>query len=63
MYEIGFHEQVGFTEAVDDVLQHRLRGSREFHSASGWELSLYVEGRFWEDEGTAILGLYLQRSF
>jgi hypothetical protein len=63
MYEVGFHEQAGFTEAVDDVLQHRLRGSREFHSASGWDLSLYAEGRIWEDEGSAILGLYLQRSF
>ena len=63
MYEVGFHEQAGFTEAVDDVLQHRLRGSREFHSASGWDLSVYAEGRFWEDEGSAILGLYLQRSF
>ncbi len=62
-YEFGFHDNAGFTEERDDVVQHRLRGTRLFVLPSGWNISAFVEGQLWDDEGAWSLGFYAQKSF
>lgn len=63
MYEIANHDQQGFDDTNDDILQHRLRGSCDLNSLSGWGLSLYAEGVTWEDETGLLAGFYLRKSF
>jgi hypothetical protein len=63
LYEIGLEDQAGFDEDSDDLLQQRLRASREFVGSSGWSVSGYAETRFYDDEGSLLLGFYAQWSF
>jgi len=53
----------GFASDVDEILQHRLRGSFDSELGSGWRLSLYGEGRSFDDALSATLGFYLQRYY
>ena len=62
-YEIADMHQLGFSDDRDDILQHRLRGSRDFELGRGWRISLYGEGRLWDDEDSWSLGGYLQKTF
>jgi hypothetical protein len=62
-YEIADMHQIGFSDDRDDILQHRLRGSRDFELGRGWRISLYGEGRLWDDEDSWSLGGYLQKTF
>ncbi len=55
--------QDGFDADVDEILQHRLRGSFETELGSGWRLSLYGEGRNFDDALSASAGFYLQRNY
>ena len=62
-YEVANQDNQGFADDNDDLLQHRLRASREHHTRSGWSVSGYVEADYWEEEEALTLGLHLQRSF
>ena len=62
-YELSFNNNVGFDDTVDDILQHRFRASRDIRELFGWSLSLNAEVRTFDDEGSASVGLYMQRSF
>ena len=63
MYEVTKTDQIGFDIGSDDLLQHRLRGSRSFTLPSGWDLSTYAESTIDDQLLTFSLGLYLQWSF
>jgi len=63
MYELADFRQNGFDSTNDDILQHRLRLSHDWFTASGWSLSWYAEGILWSDELGAVVGAFLQRSF
>jgi hypothetical protein len=63
LYELSSQRQDGFTPEFADILQHRLRASRDFQFESLWRLSVFAEGLLWDDEPSVNLGLFLQRSF
>lgn len=63
MYELSQNDWSDFDVDSDDLLQHRVRATREVHLQSGWDLSMYGQGLFWDDESSWSLGVYLQHSF
>jgi hypothetical protein len=63
LYEISDQRQDGFTEDFDDIVQHRVRGSRDFRFGPAWRLSVYAEGYYWNEDPAASAGFFLQRSF
>ncbi len=63
LYEIAMHDQLSFDADNDDLLQHWVRVGRDFHTESGWGVSLYAETRLWDEESSWSLGFHLQRSF
>ena len=63
LYELADFRQNGFNSNNDDILQHRLRGSHEIFTLSGWTFSWYAEALYWSDEFGAVVGAFLQRSF
>lgn len=63
-YEYAAHDQEGFESDVDDIVQHRLRGSREFRTSGGWDVSVHLQTLLWdEDEDSWSFGFYIQKSF
>ncbi len=62
-YQFAHHTIEEFENDADDVLQHRLSVGRELRDFWGWRASLQVEGRVFDDEGSATLGFYLQRAY
>jgi len=62
-YELMKNDQHGFDPLNDELVQHRLHVSRDFHSIVGWSASLYAEALRQEEEDTWSLGFFLQRSF
>lgn len=62
-YEIGQHHEIGFSDDIDDILQHRLRGGRDFGLVRGWRVSTYVEAVTWDEEIAFLLGAYVQKDF
>jgi hypothetical protein len=62
-YELVNQDNLGFADDNDDLVQQRLRGSRQVTTRSGWYLSGYVEADYWEDEQGLTLGFNVQRSF
>lgn len=62
-YEFSWNTIVGFADDADDVLQHRLRFSRDLRDFAGWSVDLHAEGRIFDDEGSITLGFYLQRRY
>jgi hypothetical protein len=62
-YELAHHHNQGFGNDRDDILQHRLRGTRDFGLVHGWRVSCYVETMIWDDEGALMLGAYVQKDF
>lgn len=62
-YEWALHHIDGFNANNDDLPQHRVRASREFHGPSGWSLSGHAEAGLWDDETSFAVGIYLQKSF
>jgi hypothetical protein len=62
-YEWALNHIDGFNANNDDLPQHRVRASREFHGPSGWSLSGHAEAGLWDDETSFAVGIYLQKSF
>ena len=62
-YEIANHQQHDFSSNIDDILQQRFRVSRDFFWSSGWSLTLHAGGNDWEDDWSASVGFYLQKTF
>jgi hypothetical protein len=62
-YEFDQYDFIGFTDANDQLPQHRLHVSRDFHSQSGWSFSVHAEWLHYADEDALSAGIYLQRSF
>jgi hypothetical protein len=62
-YEFSHHNVDEFPNDADDILQHRLRVGRDWNALAGWSVSMYTEGRLYDDDGSLSLGFYLQRSY
>jgi len=62
-YEFAQHRLDGFTDDNDDLPQHRVSASRDFHTPSGWSFSGHVDASLWDHENSVSAGFYLQRSF
>ncbi len=62
-YEFTQYDFTGFTSANDQLPQHRVRLSREFHTAGGWSFSAHGEWLHYADQDSLAAGIYLQRSF
>ncbi|MEM6993719.1 MAG: hypothetical protein AAF721_24610 [Myxococcota bacterium] len=62
-YDVSQREQKGFEAFNDDLVQHRLRASRSFHTASGWDVSFYAESVFQDQADAYAFGFFVQRSF
>ena len=62
-YEFSHHNVDDFPNDSDDILQHRLRAGRDWNALAGWNVSLYTEGRLYDDEGSLSIGFYLQRGY
>tara|TARA_R110002126_G_scaffold12416_17_gene54063 strand:- start:7446 stop:9209 length:1764 start_codon:yes stop_codon:yes gene_type:complete len=62
-YDVSIRQLKGFDAANDDLVQHRLRGSRSMYTAGGWNLSVYGQGLLQDHADTLSLGFFLQRSF
>ncbi|MCC6673470.1 MAG: hypothetical protein IT458_20600 [Planctomycetes bacterium] len=59
LYEYSYAHDSGF----DSIAQHRLRVSRNLHSASGMDFSPYVEGLVWSNDLSWSAGFHLQQRF
>ncbi|MBK7644276.1 MAG: hypothetical protein IPJ19_14740 [Planctomycetes bacterium] len=62
-YELEQYDLTGFSAANDQIPQHRVRLSRDFHSASGWSFSAHAEWLHYAEEDAISAGIYLSRSF
>lgn len=62
-WEIAKHENDSFSGDQEKLLQHRLRGSWDFHSQGGWSWSLFSNYRFGDEQDSQTLGVFLQKSF
>lgn len=62
-YEVANHRLQGFPSDRDDLIQHRLRGSRSIHTDSGWSVELWAEGHLFDEELAFVMGFHVQRSF
>ncbi len=62
-YEVRQNDIVGFNSNVDNLYQHRARGSYELFRATGLSASLSGEVQLQDREDQFFLGLFLQRSF
>ena len=62
-YEFSNQRQDGFSSDRDDIVQHRVRASRDFIIGSRWSFSIYAQGVAWDDSKSLSLAFFLQRSF
>lgn len=62
-YEFSQNRIAGFAANNDDLPQHRLGLRAERRAFLGCDLSLRLEGLFYDDEAAGSLGIFLQRSF
>lgn len=63
LYELSRHDQDGFGDDNDDLLQHRARGGRAFTSRQGWSLNGYGEAVVERDDVSLTLGVAFQHGF
>jgi hypothetical protein len=63
LYEIANHHFDGFTADRDDLIQHRVYGTRTFDLASLWQITAHAGAHLWDDYVAFHAGLYAQRSF
>ena len=59
-YDAALFDQAS---GLDNVLQHTATTSWDWSFSKGWDLSLYVEARFGDDQDSQAAGVYLQRRF
>jgi hypothetical protein len=62
-YELGYHRLRGFSNALDELWQHRLRASRDLTVFGEWNLNLNGTILWWDSDVDFILAFYLQRTF
>ena len=63
LYEFRLNDITDFGSDVDNLYQHRARGSYELFRASGFSASLSGELQFQDRANQLFLGLFVQRSF
>ncbi len=61
-YSLENQEQRGFDD-LDQLFQHWLRVSRDYHTDDGWSVNLRGETLLFGDESSWSIGAYIQRSF
>lgn len=62
-FEHGIYEQMDFEGSQGELDQDRLRASWDLQPGEDWDLSLYAENRFGDEQDSTTLGFFLQRSF
>ena len=62
-YELSDQDQENFDDVDGQILQHRIRGTRDFYTVSGWNVSIFAETYLWDDEDSYSIGFYIQKSF
>lgn len=63
LYEVSNFHYNGFTAERDDLLQHRVFGSRSFALDAAWFLTLQGGAQLFDSDTAWSAGFYLQRSF
>jgi hypothetical protein len=63
MYELSTHHEQDFPGNLDDIVHQRIRGSGGVYLPSGWDVTLYVEGRVWDVELAVVFGFTIQKHF
>ena len=63
LYEIANHHQIGFPEDVNDLIQQRARASASVYWTSQWDLTVYGQGLWYDEELSWSVGMTLQRRF
>lgn len=62
-YEFVHQDNVGFLDDNDDIVQHRLRVSRDWFSVRGWSLTVYADGINYGPEQALLTGVFAQKGF
>ncbi len=62
-YEIAHHRMAGFDDDRDDLIQHRLHGTKSMFTSGGWSVSLFAEAHLFDEELAFTAGFHVQRSF
>ena len=62
-YEFSYNKIDKQRSDSDDLLQHRVRVSRSYHTDSGWDFSAHAEVDFWDDEVSWYGGCQVQKTF
>ena len=63
LYDFSVHRQTGFSNNIDDIVQHRLRASSSWFTTSGWSLSLWAQVYAYDEATDWGTGVYLQKVF
>ncbi len=63
LYEIADHRLDNRPGDGNDLIQHRVRASHAFYTASGWTWSLHADGVLWDTTITWALGFQVQKTF
>ena len=62
-YELAHQDNLGFDDNNDDLVQHRVRASRDWLTALGWNLSVYADFVSWDEEQGLLAGFFAQKGF
>ena len=62
-YELAQNDQTGFSGAQSSLLQQAIRATWDGEIGAGWDLSVNVDERFGDQQGSTALGFWLQRRF
>jgi hypothetical protein len=62
-YELANNDQYGFADDNDDILMHWLHAGWDLYTGTGWDVSVTVDTRIWDEEFSWSAGIYLSRSF
>lgn len=62
-YELANHEQDNFNGAQAELLQQAVRASWDGEVGDSWDLSLGLDQRFGDEQGSISLGFWLQKRF
>ena len=61
--ESALHEQDGFIGEQEELWQHVLRGSYDTELGDSWDLSLWGDQRFGDEQQATTVGFSLRRRF
>ncbi|MEM7305622.1 MAG: hypothetical protein AAF682_03075 [Planctomycetota bacterium] len=62
-YQVADNHQDDFSHESDDLWEHALRGTRAFYLGNGWNVSVDGETRYWDEELSYSVSLYVQKNF